>query len=157
MQGKKWIGVIATLGLVAAGAGYAQAHGTFGGGRHGLEADPERLIERFKRHLDLDETRLARVENILEAVRAEFEALREQAEANRAAIRERDWNDPDHAARLDDLALESGQIVTDGVLLMGRLQTEFRSVLTAEQIAAMEAAADRWHDRRAGRRGPRHR
>lgn len=157
MQRRHWISVIAILGLASASAGFAQAHGMFGAGRHGPDADPTRLLERAKRYLDLDETQEARVENILEAARPEFEALRERAESNRAAIRELDWNDPDQSVRLNDLALESGQIVTDGILLMGRVRSEFVSVLTAEQIVEMEATADRWRDRRDERRGPRRR
>ena len=157
MQRRHWISVIALVGLAAASAGHAQAHGMFGAGRHGPDADPARLIERFTRHLDLDETQQAQVENILEAARPEIEALRERAETNRAAIRELDWNESDQAVRLNDLAVESGQIVTDGVLLMGRVRSEFRGVLTAEQIAEMEAMTERWHDRRDERRGPRRR
>lgn len=157
MQRRHWISAIATLGIIAAGTGLAQAQGMFGGGRHGPGSDPGRMVEKLKRHLDLDETQQAQVDNVLEAARPEFEALRARAEANRLALHALDWNDANDSAQINDLAVESGQIVTDGVLLMARVRSEIRNVLTAEQIAELEATAGTWRERRAERRGRRHR
>ena len=157
MRRRHWTGIIASLGILAAGTGLAQAQGMFGAGHHGPGSDPGRMVERLKRHLDLDETQQAQVDNVLEAAWPEYEALRDRAEANRIALRELDWSNAEDSARINDLAAESGQIVTDGVLLMARVRAEIRNLLTAEQIAELEATAETWHARRADRRGRRHR
>lgn len=156
MRRRHWISAIATLGVLAAATGVGQAQEMFGAGRHGPGSDPVRMVEKLKRHLDLDETQQAQVDNVLEAARPEFDALRNRAETNRLELRELDWSNAEDSAQINDLAVESGRIVTDGVLLVARVRSEIRNVLTAEQIAELEATAETWHERRAERRGRRH-
>lgn len=130
-------------------------HGHGGPGMRGMAADPVRLVERMADRLDLEDSQRAEVSNIIEATKPELEALKDRGRTNRAAMRELDPADPDYSARLSNLAIESGQIVTDGALLFGRVRAEVYSILTPEQIAELEAGVNRWHERRDRRRDER--
>lgn len=128
--------------------------GGFGPGGLGL-GGPEMMIERMAEHmadrLDLDDTQRATVRNILEAARPEFQALREQARANREALRALDAGDP----AVNDIAISNGELATQGTLLAHRVRNEVRAVLTDEQLERLERARDRMRDaaeRRSGRR-----
>lgn len=152
--------LLAGLALMAgfafsASADHHRGPGHGGPGMHGMGGDPVRLVERMADRLDLDENQRAEVSNVLEATKPEFEALKARGRANREAMRELDPADPDYSAGLSNLAVESGQIVTDGALLFGRVRAEVYSILTPEQIAELEASADRWQERRGRRRGER--
>lgn len=147
---------------LAAGTGVTFAEEHRGGDRRmhhgagefgGFRGDPARLVERMTDRLDLDADQEIAVSNILEAAKPEFEALKDRAIANRTAMRELDPGAADYAAKLNSLALENGQLVTDGTNLLGRVRAEVHAVLTPEQIAEMQAAADKWRERRAERRG----
>lgn len=156
---------VAALTLAAGLAVAAPDGGDRGGrGQHddwsgqrdgGRMANPERLVERMTRHVDLDETQEQTVRNILEAAKPEFESLRERGRTNMTAMRDLDPADPDYSARLDDLSAENGQLVADGTRLVGRVRGEVYAVLTPEQIAELEAAGDRMRERFRRRRGNR--
>ena len=143
--------LLACAGLsVAAAEGGGRHHGGHGAGGPG--GDPAHLIERMTRRLNLDEEQQVAVDNILAAAKPEFEALRERGQANREAMRELDPSSADYSALLNNLALESGQIVTDGALLFGRVRGEVHAILTPEQIAEAKAAMAERLERRAERR-----
>ncbi len=123
--------------------------GGFGPGGLGI-GGPEMMLEHMADHLDLDDTQRATVENILEAARPEFQALREQARANREALRALDAGDP----AVNDIAVSNGELATQGTLLAHRVRNEVRAVLTDEQIEKLERTRERMRDaaeRRFGR------
>lgn len=163
MKRKRLTPTLAALGLAIAGLALAappgQAHGRHGhhgpSSMAGLVGDPGFIVERMTRHLDLDEIQEAEISNILEAARPEFEALRERGSGNRDAMRELDPVAADYSAKLNDLALRNGQIVTDATLLFGRVRAEVHAVLTPEQLEELESLADRWQERREERRSRR--
>ena len=145
-------------GLAIAAPNGGKGHdGDWGGPRSGgrMMANPERIVDRMTRHVDLDETQEQTIRNILEAAKPEFEALRTRGKANMSAMRDLEPSDPDYSARLDDLSAENGQLVADGTRLVGRVRGEVYAVLTAEQIAELEAAGDRMRERFRRRRGNR--
>ena len=123
--------------------------GGFGPGGPGF-GGPEMMLEHMADHLDLDDTQRATVQNILEAARPEFQALREQARANREALRTLDAGDP----AVNDIAISNGELATQGTLLAHRVRNEVRAVLTDEQIEKLERSRERMRDaaeRRFGR------
>ena len=145
-------------GLAIAAPNGGKGHdGDWGGPRSGgrMMANPDRMVERMTRHVDLDETQEQTIRNILEAAKPEFDALRTRGRANMTAMRDLEPSDPDYSARLDDLSAENGQLVADGTRLAGRVRGEVYAVLTAEQIAELEAARDRMRERFRRRRGNR--
>ncbi len=121
----------------------ASALADFGGGPRGGFGPgfggPEMMLENMADHLDLDDTQRATVQNILEAARPEFQALREQARANRQALRTLDAGDP----AVNDIAISNGELATQGTLLAHRVRSEVRAVLTDEQIEKLERTRDR--------------
>ncbi len=124
--------------------------GGFGPGGPGF-GGPELMLEHMADHLDLDDAQRATVQNILEAARPEFEALREQVRANREALMTLDAGDP----TVNDIAISNGELATQGTLLAHRVRSEVRSVLTDEQIEKLERSRDRMleaAERRFGRR-----
>ncbi len=125
------------------------------GGPGGGFGNPERMVERMSRHLDLDETQQQALSNIVTAAKPEFDALRERARANRKAMRELDPADPDYSAKLSNLAAENGELVAEGTRLFGRVRAEVAGELTPEQRAELEAAIterrERFRERRGGR------
>lgn len=159
MKTKSSIAVVAafllTGGTAFAGDGeHGPRAGMLGAGgpplMRGL-ADPDRMIERMSRRLDLDETQEQEVRNILLAAEPEFTALRERATANRDALAALDSDEADYDAELQNLAAEKGQLTTEMVLLASQLRADIRSTLTPEQQQQMAEAMSRRRDRAAHR------
>ena len=119
--------------------------GGFGPGGGPGFAGPELMLEHMADHLDLDDTQRASVQNILEAARPEFEALREQARSNRETLRAIDTSDPAYSAIVNDIAVSNGELATQGTLLATRVRSEIRGILTDEQLEKLERARDRMH------------
>ena len=139
-----------TLALSASAfADFGGPRGGFGPGGPGF-GGPELMLEHMADHLDLDDTQRTTVRNILEAARPEFQALREQARANRQALQSMDAGDP----AVNDIAVSNGELATQGTLLAHRVRSEVRAVLTDDQIEKLERSRDRMRDaaqRRFGR------
>jgi len=155
--------VLATLALAVTGISLANSQeGGWGerGGHHGARmggfgAHPARLVQRITRHLDLTEEQEVALENVLEAAKPEVDALKESARSNFRAIRELDPAAADYMASLSNLAQDNGRLVSEGTVLFGRVKSEVYALLTAEQIAEVEAMSERWQERRGSRRGKR--
>lgn len=147
--------LLTLCGLATALAGAGEAYAQDRHGRHGdsFGPDPARLIERMARHLDLDETQEVQIQNILEAARPEFDALKEEGRETRTAMRALTPEDADYSAKLNDLAVRSGQLVTEGALLFGRVRAEVHAVLTPEQVAELAELMERRGGWSRGRRG----
>lgn len=134
-------------------------------GQHGMSSsfgsakgfrDPTRMVKGLARYLDLDETQEQALNNVVDAAKPEFETLRERARTNFTAMRELATDDPDYSAKLSNLAIENGELVTQGTLLMGRVRAEVNAELTDEQRAQLDARISEGRDRRGrGRRGNR--
>ncbi len=140
--------VLLTVLSIAAFATTAQAHrggppGLFGGGPDGAFPGPGLMIEHMADHLDLDDTQRAQVQNIVEAARPEFEALREQLRANREALQSLATDDPAYATQLNDIAVSNGQLATEGTLLFTRVRNEIHAVLTDEQLEKLARGKER--------------
>jgi len=149
---------LAAVGLTLAGFALAAPHGHRGDrhgspGMGGFGPDPVFIVERLARHLDLDETQENRVSNILDAARPEFDALRDRGRSARENMKNLDPSDPDYSAALDNLAQESGDIMTEAALLFGRVRAEVHAVLTPEQVEELKAMTERWAERRRSRHG----
>lgn len=99
----------------------------------GALPNPSLMIEHIADHLDLDATQRAEVQNIVEAARPEFEALRVQLRANREAMKALDAEVPGYWTQVNDIAISNGQLATDGTLLVTRIRNEIQAVLTEEQ------------------------
>jgi Spy/CpxP family protein refolding chaperone len=141
--------VILVAVLVAAFSINAQANPRgpgFGGPGFGIP-DPAMMLEHMADHLDLDDSQRATIENIVEAVRPEAEALREQFRANREALHALDASDPAYETTLNNLAMSQGQLATEGVLLATRIRTEIHAVLTDEQLEKLERGKRRMKKR----------
>lgn len=141
--------LLAVLSM-AAFATTAQAHrggppGLFGGGPDGGFAGPGLMIEHMADHLDLDDVQREQVQNIVEAARPEFVALREQLRANREALESLATDDPAYATQLNDIAVSNGQLATEGTLLFTRVKSEVHAVLTEEQLDKLERGKERMH------------
>ncbi len=108
--------------------------------------NPARMIEHMADHLDLDDAQRAQVQNIMEAAKPEFEAIREQARANREALTSLDASDPANSVQLNDIAASNGQLATEGTLLFARVRSEVHAVLTDEQIAKLERGKERMRE-----------
>lgn len=141
--------VILVAVLAAAFSLSAQANPrmqAFGGPGFGIP-DPEIMLEHMADYLDLDDAQRASIENILEAVRPEAEALRERFRENHEALHTLDAGDPAYETTLNNLALSQGQLATEGVLLATRVRTEIRAVLTDEQAQKLERGKARMKKR----------
>lgn len=113
------------------------------GGLFGPGPGPVAMLEHMADHLDLDDTQRAQVENIMEAARPEFEALREQLRANREALESLATDDPAYATELNDIAVSNGQLATEGTLLFTRVRSEVHAVLTEEQRDKLARSKER--------------
>lgn len=140
-----------------AGGAYADNHGKrgqndrgFGGG--GAEvSNPDRMVKRLTKHLELDETQQDSVRNIMEAAKPEVDALRDQVRANRAAIKELATND----AEIQNLAISNGALATEATLLFARVRGEVNAVLTDEQRTKLAELKNRKGDGKRRRKNRR--
>jgi Spy/CpxP family protein refolding chaperone len=147
------LAMVATLALVAtafAGPGGGQK-GQPGAPFPGL-AGPGLNVERMAAHLELDETQRQSIENILEAARPEFQALRADFRANRQALDALDPADANYSAAIDNIAAENGRLATEGTLLMSRVRNEVHAILTEEQRAKLAEGKQRRRDAGGPRR-----
>ena len=133
------------------------------GGRSGMPrggwGDSSQFVGRMAEHLQLDETQRQSVQNIFDAAKPEMEALRESMKASRETMRSLDADDPNRTAVLNDIAVQEGQMVTEGLLLRERIQSDINAVLNDEQKAKFSESRDHWGnragDRQRGGRGKR--
>ena len=95
----------------------------------------DRLVEHLSRRLELDDTQTQAIRNIIDAARPEAEALRERARANHEAMRALEFSDSEYDVKLQNLALENGELATQLTLLRGRVLSEINAELSAEQQA----------------------
>lgn len=131
------------LSLVAEAHPGSGVKRSFGGPGAGF---PGKMLERMSEHLDLDETQRQSVENILEASKPEFEALRDRFKANRAALQALDPADASYSVNLEAAAAENGQLATEATLLRSRVRTEINAVLTEEQREKLARSKARFRD-----------
>ena len=144
------LATLALAGTAFAGPGGGQK-GHPGAPFPGL-AGPGLNIERMAAHLELDETQRQSIENILEAARPEFQALRADFWANRQALEAIDPADADYSAAINDVAAENGRLATEGTLLMSRVRNEVHAVLTEEQRAKLAEGKQRMRAKAERRR-----
>ena len=115
----------------------------FGGPGAGF---PGAMLEHMTEHLDLDETQRQSVQNILEASKPEFEALRERFKANREVLRALDPADAAYAVDLEAAAAENGRLATEATLMHSRVRAEIDAVLTEEQREKLARSKARFRD-----------
>ena len=95
-------------------------------------------------HLELDEEQAQIVMNIVEASRPEIEALRQRIRANHEATRSLDVSGADFGTKLQNLAVENGELTAEMTILQGRVRADVHAVLTPEQQGKLaEVTLDR--------------
>jgi len=99
--------------------------------------DFDQMVEHLSRRLELDEAQEQAIRNIAEAARPEADALRERVKANREAMHALNISDTDYDVKLQNLAAENGELVTQATLLHGRIMAQVNRELTAEQQAKL--------------------
>lgn len=95
--------------------------------------DSTRMIQGMARRLDLDDTQIEQLTNIVESTKPEMELLRENGRENRKAMRELDVNDQDYGAKLQNLAAAKGELEASSAVLFGRMRADMNAILTPEQ------------------------
>lgn len=119
--------------------------------------NPERMLKRMQRVLDLTELQSQNIENTMLAAQPQLEALRDASRNNRQALRALDNSSPDYAVRLAELADEKGRLASQKTQLLGNLRADIEAQLTDEQRAELKSAMDRRDGFRKGRRHERRR
>jgi len=121
----------------------------FGGPGFGMP-NAGMMVERMAEYLDLDETQLENVQNIMSAAEPEMKALREQQRANHEALESLGADDPE----VQNIAISNGELATAGTLLFVRVRGEIDAVLTDEQRARFAEFREQKRDRAERRKGP---
>ncbi len=132
------------------GERHKQMHRDRGDRGHRGSMDPQRMIQGMSRRLDLDDTQVEQLTNVVESARPEMDALRADGRENRKAMRDLDVADPDYGAKLQNLAAANGQLQASSTELRGRIRAEMYAILTPEQ--QQKLAELRPDDRRRGHR-----
>jgi len=122
----------------------------FGGPGFGLP-NAGMMVEHMAEYLDLDDTQIESVQNIMSAAEPEMQALREQMRANHEALESLAADDPE----VQNIAISNGELATAGTLLFVRVRGEIDAVLTAEQRAKLAEFRTQRRDRAERRKGPR--
>lgn len=109
--------------------------------------DPARMIEHMSERLQLDETQKQELSNVVLAAKPQLEALRDREMANRKALQALETADPDYNIKVQDIAIDNGQIATELTLAMSALRVDIHSKLTPEQQKMLSESLEGRHDR----------
>jgi Spy/CpxP family protein refolding chaperone len=123
------------------GRRHHEMHGAHAGMMPGGH-DFDRIVEHMSRRLDLNETQTQAIRNIVEAAKPEADTLRERARANREAMHALNVSDADYDVKLQNLAVENGELVTQMTLLHGRVMGQVNGELTVEQRDELSKSRD---------------
>jgi len=121
------------------------------GKQFGMERGPM-ISARMLDRLDLEDTQRQTVDNIFEAAKPEFDALREQKQSSRAALAALDPANPSYSIDLEAIAAENGRLARESTLLFARVRSEVNAVLTEDQRAKLEQGMERRKERGNSRR-----
>ena len=146
-----FFGVLALAGLLAA---FAAAQGRPGreGGRRGPGMDP---LDRMFSRLDLTEEQKTKVRGVREAHADRLDDLRfDRREAERALRLSQSKPSVD-AAAVKKASAAVAEIELQASLERARMWSEVRALLTAEQLAKIDAGRERMREARAERAGKR--
>lgn len=116
-------------------------------GRDRETPTPEALLERMTRHLDLNERQQQSISELMGAAKTEFDSLHERSLTHRKAIRGLDTNDENYGRNLQRLAVESGKLAEELILLTGRIRGDINTILTPEQQQKLTDHLKRLEDR----------
>ena len=105
--------------------------------------DPERMVERMSRWLELDETQRQELTNIVLAAEPQVSELQARMRSNHDAVASLDVEDANYSTRIGTLALESGQIATEMTLLHAQIRADIHLNLSPEQQQKMAAGGHR--------------
>ena len=151
------VSVAGSVALAESSEGWEHGKRGMQGSREGGFGDPARMVEKMSQHLALDDVQRQSVQNILDAAKPEMDAMRERKQAvreNKQALESAD--DASRSALVSQIAVEEGQLVTEGCLLRDRVHTDISAVLNEEQRAKLAEFRDH-RGKRGGDHKSRHR
>ena len=117
--------------------------------------DPEQMVGRMTRWLELDDNQQQEVSNIMMVASPQLKTLKDRERANRDALHTLDANNPDYSIRMQDLAADNGAIASEMTIVMAEMRSNINAVLTPEQQQKMAEGAGRMREHFKGRRGSR--
>ncbi|MEM6935478.1 MAG: Spy/CpxP family protein refolding chaperone [Pseudomonadota bacterium] len=134
--------------MLVASASNAQPGGGFGfgPGMGGGFPGAELVLEHMADYLDLTDAQRDSIAAIVETVKPEAQALREQARSNRETMQALDVSDVDYDVVLNEVAISNGDLATQATLLFAEVRQEISGVLTPEQLEKLENARERRRD-----------
>ena len=117
--------------------------------------DPEKMVSRMTRWLELDDNQQQEVSNIMMVASPQLKSLKDRERANREALHVLDVNDPDYSIRIQDVAADNGAIASEMTMVMAEMRSNINAVLTPEQQQKMTDGAGRMREHFKDRRGSR--
>ena len=117
--------------------------------------DPEQMVGRMTRWLELDDNQQQEVSNIMMVASPQLEALKDREKANRMALHTLDANDPDYSVRMQDLAADNVAIAAEWTSVIAEMRGNINAVLTPEQQQKLADGAGRMREHVKGRQGSR--
>ena len=144
------ISSLLTVSAVAAGTAFADSKGggCFHGKRMGMAHggfDSERRLDRMTSRLDLSAEQQDQIKAIFDANQAERQALRENMQQNREALRNLMTTDNPNEADIRALAETQGQFKADMIVMKAKTRQAIAAILTDEQKAKMQSMRDKRH------------
>ena len=143
--------ILLSLMALAPAANADSERGDGHGKRFGMERGPM-ISARMLGRLDLDDTQRQTVDNIFEAAKPEFDALREHKRANRASLAALDPASDSYSIDLEAIAAENGRLASEATLLFSRVHNDVNAVLTEDQRAKLEQGMERRKERGKNRK-----
>lgn len=147
--------LIAGTTIALAGPAGRPGGGMRGAGMHstgmhgrGMGPGPGALgpLGRALHRLDLSEEQQTQIKGILEAAQPTFQSLREQLQANREAFREANPPNTFDEAAIRAHAAQQAAIHADLAVAAAKMRSQVFAVLTAEQVAELEAMRQKMQD-----------
>ncbi len=127
--------LLATVGGITLLAGAAVSTYAVAGGGHNRMFNPDRMVEKAARHLDLDDAQQAEVKTIVERAMPIVKAAREDMKMGRDKLVELDPTAADYDAQVEALADTAAEHARAMVTQLGTARQEINSVLNDDQRA----------------------
>ena len=127
-----------------------QGHYSMMGGHGHMGKNPERMIEKMSRKLDLTDEQRDQAFAKLDEFRPQMRQARQALSDGMKRLHEIDADADNFNSNLDEIAEEQGKLVADMIKLRTTMQLEFEQLLNDEQKAELEQMKEKRSKRHGG-------
>lgn len=120
------------------GDGYKRGHHRMG---------KEQRIDRMARHLDLSDEQKSKVQAVFDMHRKQLDTIQSEKMNNRKLLRKNMHADKQNQAKIEKLAKQQGDLVTQKIMIKAKTKSEISKILTSDQREKMKTMRAKYGQR----------